>query len=95
MRGKESSPSVEVTLSRGKRDRDLESAHTLSERRKSPCPPLEKAVKSIEISNLRDWRFIRRINGPIRLKEKILIYLEKWTCETESSKTIVQDIAKK
>ena len=33
MRGNESIASVEVTLSRGKRDRDLESVQTLSERR--------------------------------------------------------------
>ena len=28
------------------------------------------SVKSIENSNLRDWSFIKRINGQIRLKER-------------------------
>ena len=45
--------------------------------------------------NLRDWSSIRRLNGPIRLKEKRSVKLEisKWA--TESFKIIGQHIAKK
>ena len=35
------------------------------------------------------------LNGPIRLKEKRSVYLEKWTWERESFKKIAQKIAKK
>ena len=36
------------------------------------------SMKPIENSNLRDWSCIRRSNGQIRLKEKRVIYVEKW-----------------
>ena len=37
-----------------------------------------KFMTPIENSNLKDWNFIRRGNGQIRLKEKSLIYTENW-----------------
>ena len=97
MRGNESISSVEGTLSRGKRDRYLESAQTLSEWRNLHAyfeQEVELAVQGngvaqkrlseaeaemdkrnweqrdadIALQSLRDWSFIRRINGQIRLK---------------------------
>ena len=103
---------VERTLSRGKRDRDLESAQTLSERRKNSMSTLSRrltglfeenaqlridylrlkqtwtkeignkeilvllTMKSIENLYLRDWSSVRRLNGPIRLKEKRSVLVE-------------------
>ena len=49
----------------------------------------------IENSNPRDWSFIKQINGQIRLKEKIWIYVENWKWETDSSKKVAQEIAEK
>ena len=108
VRGNESISSVEGTLSTGKRERDLESVQTLSERRNLHAYLAQKAglavqhkcaaqkrlceaeeignkemlilpsTKPIEHSNLKDWSSIRRLNGPIRLKEKRVIYLKNW-----------------
>ena len=36
------------------------------------------SMKPIENLNLRDWSFIKQINGQIRLKGKRSSYLEKW-----------------
>ena len=114
VQGNESISSVDGTLSRGKRDRDLESVQTLSERRNLHAflergaelavqgdseaqkrlseaeaemdirnwdlrnVDIAASIKPIENSNCRDWSFIRRINGQIRLKEKRLIDLATW-----------------
>ena len=45
--------------------------------------PMLLSVKPIENSDLRDWSFIRQINGKIRLKEKRLFYVEN--CKKKSS----------
>ena len=48
MRGNESISSVEGTLSRGKRDRDLESVQTLSEKRKLHVHREQKAEFTVQ-----------------------------------------------
>ena len=99
---------VEETLSRRKRDRDLESVKILSERQNLHAYLSKKAfgfslrlcsseniiwgwgrngqdignkemlmllsMKPIENLNVRDWSSIKRLNGPIRLKERRTFY---------------------
>ena len=48
VRGNESISSVEATLSRGKRDRDLESVQTLSERRSLHVCPEQRAELAVQ-----------------------------------------------
>ena len=49
-------------------------------------------MKPIENSNLRDWSFIRRINGQTSLKERRLTYDEKLTLPRKSRKKLPRNL---
>ena len=56
---------------------------------------LQRFMRLMKNSNLKDCNYTKRINGLIRLNERRLIYVENWKWETDSMKKVMWELAKK